>query len=59
MPGSAGLVGRVQRYLPQLVSQLGGGLRAYLCGHTPMVNDCTTLLLEAGVAPDRIHGESY
>jgi ferredoxin-NADP reductase len=55
----AGLVGRVQLYLPQLVAQLGGGLRAYLCGHTPMVNDCTALLLEAGVAPDRIHGESY
>jgi CDP-4-dehydro-6-deoxyglucose reductase len=54
-----GLVGRVQQYLPELVSQLGSGLRAYLCGHTPMVNDCTTLLLAAGVSSERIHGESY
>jgi NAD(P)H-flavin reductase len=54
-----GLVGRVQQYLSPLVAQLGPDLRAYLCGHTPMVNDCTTLLLDAGIAPDRIHGESY
>jgi NAD(P)H-flavin reductase len=58
-PGYTGLVGRVQLYLPELVQKLGGELRAYLCGHTPMVNDCTALLLEAGVAADRIHGESY
>jgi CDP-4-dehydro-6-deoxyglucose reductase len=55
----AGLVGRVQQYLPSLAAQLGPELRAYLCGHTPMVNDCTTLLLDAGVSPERIHGESY
>lgn len=58
-PGHTGLVGRVQAYLPGLVQKLGTELRAYLCGHTPMVNDCTALLLEAGVAADHIHGESY
>lgn len=52
-------VGRVQAYLPELVRELGSELRAYLCGHTPMVNDCTTLLLELGVLPEKIHGESY
>jgi CDP-4-dehydro-6-deoxyglucose reductase, E3 len=56
---SADRAGRVQAYLPALVSELGAGLRAYLCGHTPMVNDCTALLLEAGVSAERIHGESY
>jgi NAD(P)H-flavin reductase len=34
-------------------------MRAYLCGHTPMVKDCTTLLIEHGVMPEHIHGESY
>jgi ferredoxin-NADP reductase len=41
------------------VRRLGSNLRAYLCGHTPMVNDCTTLLLELGVPAEHIHGESY
>ncbi len=54
-----GRVGRVQTYLPELVNDLGLNLRAYLCGHTPMVNDCTTLLIQLGVLPERIHGESY
>jgi NAD(P)H-flavin reductase len=58
-PGHTGRVGRVQAYLPELVRALGPDLRAYLCGHTPMVNECTTLLLELGVAPGHIHGESY
>ena len=49
----------MQTYLPELVRELGSDLRAYLCGHTPMVNDCTALLLEQGVAPEHIHGESY
>ena len=59
LPGHSGRIGRVQRYLPDLVRMLGPELRAYLCGHTPMVNDCTALLLEQGVAPEHIHGESY
>ena len=59
LPGHGGRVGRVQAYLPELVRALGPDLRAYLCGHTPMVNDCTALLLEHGVAPAQIHGESY
>jgi CDP-4-dehydro-6-deoxyglucose reductase len=59
LPGHVGRTGRVQAYLPELVRGLGPDLRAYLCGHTPMVNDCTTLLLEYGVAPEHIHGESY
>jgi NAD(P)H-flavin reductase len=58
-PGQRERVGRVQVYLPELVRELGSGLRAYLCGHTPMVNDCTTLLLELGVPADQIRGESY
>jgi CDP-4-dehydro-6-deoxyglucose reductase len=58
-PGHAGRIGRVQAYLPELVRSLGPSLRAYLCGHTPMVNDCTTLLLDLGVVPQHIHGESY
>jgi ferredoxin-NADP reductase len=41
------------------VRTLGPSLRAYLCGHTPMVNDCTLLLLEQGVPAEHIHGESY
>ncbi len=57
--GHPGLVGRVQRYLPELVARLGPGLRAYLCGHTPMVNDCTALLLAHGVPAEHVHGESY
>jgi len=57
--GHVGLIGRVQAYLPEQVRLLGSSLRAYLCGHTPMVNDCTTLLLEHGVPPEHIHGESY
>lgn len=59
LPGYAGVIGRVQTYLPELVQTIGPNLRAYLCGHTPMVNDCTTLLLAHGVAPSHIHGESY
>ncbi len=59
LAGHAGRIGRVQAYLPELVRGLGPKLRAYLCGHTPMVNDCTTLLLEHGVSLDQIHGESY
>lgn len=57
--GHAGRVGRVQSFLPEVVRELGPGLRAYLCGHTPMVNDCTLQLLELGIAPERVHGESY
>ena len=57
--GYTGRVGRVQAYLPGLVRVLGADLRAYLCGHTPMVHDCTALLLELGVPAARIHGESY
>lgn len=57
--GHAGRIGRVQAYLPEQVRLLGSNLRAYLCGHTPMVNDCTSLLLEQGVPPEQIHGESY
>jgi len=59
LPGYAGRMGRVQAHLPELVRFLGADLRAYLCGHTPMVHDCTTLLLEHGVAPEHVHGESY
>ncbi|HXK20952.1 MAG TPA: FAD-dependent oxidoreductase [Polyangiaceae bacterium] len=58
-PGDAGRVGRVQAYLPDAVRELGPDLRAYLCGHTPMVHDCTTLLLELGIPAEHIHGESY
>jgi NAD(P)H-flavin reductase len=58
-PGHIGRIGRVQAYLPELVRDLGPGLRAYLCGHTPMVHDCTTLLLDLGVSAEHIHGESY
>jgi NAD(P)H-flavin reductase len=59
LPGHSGRIGRVQAYLPELVRELGPELRAYLCGHTPMVNACTALLLEQGVRPAHIHGESY
>jgi NAD(P)H-flavin reductase len=59
LTGHAGRIGRVQTYLPELVRTLGPSLRAYLCGHTPMVNDCTLLLLEQGVPAEHIHGESY
>jgi NAD(P)H-flavin reductase len=59
LPGHTKRIGRVQAYLPGLVRALGPDLRAYLCGHTPMVNDCTALLLEHGVTPAHIHGESY
>ncbi len=59
LPGHTGRVGRVQAHLPTLVRGLGPELRAYLCGHTPMVNDCTTLLLEHGVLPEHVYGESY
>jgi len=57
--GHDGLVGRVQAHLPGIVRELGLGLRAYLCGHTPMVSDCTELLIASGVMPEHIHGESY
>lgn len=57
--GATALLGRVQRYLPELVRALGSGLRAYLCGHTAMVNECTSLLMALGVVPEHIHGESY
>jgi ferredoxin-NADP reductase len=57
--GPADRVGRVQAYLPEQARQLGPGLRVYLCGHTPMVNDCTALLLDRGVPAEHIHGESY
>lgn len=57
--GYAGKVGRVQAYLPELVQELGPALQAYLCGHTPMVMDCTRQLLELGVAETHVHGESY
>jgi CDP-4-dehydro-6-deoxyglucose reductase, E3 len=59
LSGHVGLVGRVQTYLPEQVRLLGSTVRAYLCGHTPMVNDCTTLLIELGVPAEHIHGESY
>lgn len=59
LPGHDGRIGRVQGALPELVRSLGPDFRAYLCGHTPMVNDCTRLLIEHGVAPEHIHGESY
>jgi len=58
-PSAHARAGRVQIYLPELVRALGTGVYAYLCGHTPMVNDCTSLLLELGVAPEHVHGESY
>ena len=58
-PGYVGRIGRVQTALPELVRQLGLGLSAYLCGHTPMVKDCTGLLIDTGVDPARIYGESY
>jgi CDP-4-dehydro-6-deoxyglucose reductase, E3 len=57
--GHGGRIGRVQAYLPEQVRDLGSSLRAYLCGHTPMVKGCTALLLELGVVPEHIHGESY
>jgi CDP-4-dehydro-6-deoxyglucose reductase len=59
LTGHAGRIGRVQTFLPEQVLLLGSNLRAYLCGHTPMVNDCTTLLIEHGVPAEHIHGESY
>ncbi len=59
MPGRAERVGRVQAYLSEALQQLKGPVRAYLCGHTPMVNDCTALLLQLGVLPAHVHGESY
>ncbi len=59
LAGYNGCIGRVQSYVPELVRALGPGMRAYLCGHTPMVKDCTTLLIEHGVLPEHIHGESY
>ncbi|HEX2876236.1 MAG TPA: hypothetical protein VHP33_33520 [Polyangiaceae bacterium] len=59
LAGHTGRSGRVQAHLPTLVRGLGPELRAYLCGHTPMVNDCTTLLLESGVLPEHVYGESY
>lgn len=58
-PGYTGRVGRVQAYLPELVQELGPSLRAYLCGHTPMVRDCTIILLDLGVPAEHVLGESY
>jgi len=52
-------VGRVQQHLAEAVRDLGGSARAYLCGHTPMVVDCTAQLLELGVLPEHVIGESY
>lgn len=57
--GYTGRTGRVQAHLPELARAIGAAGRAYLCGHTPMVNDCTALLVEQGVLAERIHGESY
>lgn len=57
--GYTGRIGRVQTVLPAEVERLGRDLHAYLCGHTPMVKDCTGLLLESGVDPSNIFGESY
>jgi NAD(P)H-flavin reductase len=59
MSGHEGRVGRVQSYLDGLVPRPDPELRVYLCGHTPMVNDCTERLLGLGVAAHHIHGESY
>ena len=59
LAGHSGHIGRVQAHLPALVRGLGPELRAYLCGHTPMVKDCTALLLEHGVLPEHVYGESY
>jgi NAD(P)H-flavin reductase len=52
-------VGRVQQHLAEVLQELGSPARAYLCGHTPMVHDCTSQLLGLGVLPEHIHGESY
>ena len=57
--GHAGRTGRVQTHLAALVPAPNPELRVYLCGHTPMVNDCTERLLALGVAAHHIHGESY
>lgn len=59
LPEHRGRVGRVQAHLPALVPSPSSTLRVYLCGHTPMVNDCTERLLALGVAAHHIHGESY
>lgn len=59
MPGYRGRTGRVQAHLAELAHALGAEGRAYLCGHKPMVKDCTALLVEHGVPAERIHGESY
>lgn len=59
LPGYSGRQGRVQQYLADAVRTLGTDLRAYVCGHTPMVADITALLLAAGVAQAHVHGESY
>ncbi len=58
LAGHTGRIGRVQEYLQELTRQLGPTLRAYLCGHRPMVSDCRRLLLEHGVAMQHIDGES-
>ncbi len=59
LPDHAGRVGRVQAHLMQAARALGPGLRAYVCGHKPMVAECASLLVECGAAEDRIFGESY
>lgn len=59
LPEHRGRTGRVQQYLDQLVAAPDPALRVYLCGHTPMVNECTERLLALGVVAHHIHGESY
>jgi CDP-4-dehydro-6-deoxyglucose reductase, E3 len=57
--GAPSSTGRVQVRVAELAHSLGHELRAYLCGHTPMVKDCTDLLVKSGVPAAHIHAESY
>jgi CDP-4-dehydro-6-deoxyglucose reductase len=60
LPSHPGRSGRVQVHVSEAVQQLGSSeLRAYVCGHIPMVADCQRLLRASGVTPERIHAESY
>jgi len=59
LPGYTGSEGHVQAHLAGAAQALGPELRAYVCGHTPMVRDCTAALVAQGVLPEHIHGESY